>query len=161
MARTVGVMLRELISHLFRKPATVLYPGERLAPPERFRGRLIWNDDLCIRCNLCVRDCPCEVLDLVERPDGSVDDKGKPIRDLVAKMDRCSSCGQCAWVCPKDAIRFERVFELAQATRDELKMYVEHNPPPEIEAPPPHEARPQSPQPDATDPSEEDKSQHS
>ncbi|NLJ35789.1 MAG: 4Fe-4S binding protein [candidate division WS1 bacterium] len=129
MAKTVGVMLRELMSHLFRKPVTVMYPSQRLTPPERFRGRLIWNDDLCIRCNLCVRDCPNEVLALVERPDGSVDDKGKPIRDLVGKMDRCSSCGQCEWVCPKDALRFERVFEMAQPSRENFKLYVEHNPP--------------------------------
>ncbi len=129
MARSVGVMLRELLSHLFAKPATVLYPLQRLEPPERFRGRLIWNTDLCIRCNMCVRDCPCDVLDLVEREDGAVDDKGKPLKDLVAIMDRCIFCGQCSWVCPKDAIRFERVYELAQGDRTSLKMYTEHGTP--------------------------------
>ena len=136
MPKTIGVMFKELISHLFAKPATVLYPLERLAPPERFRGRLIWNADLCIGCNMCVRDCPCDVLELVERADGSVDDKGKPIKDLVAVMDRCIFCGQCSWVCPKDAIRFERVYELAQGDKSELKMYVEQaEPDPQPEEP--------------------------
>ena len=126
MGRSVGVMFKELMSHLFKKPATVLYPLERLEPPERFRGRLIWDDANCIRCSMCVRDCPSEALELVERGDGSVDDKGKPVKDLVAAMSRCIFCGQCSWVCPKDALRFERVFELAQGDKAELKMYVEN-----------------------------------
>jgi len=138
MGRSVGVMFKELMSHLFKKPATVLYPLQRLDPPERFRGRLIWDDTECIRCSMCVRDCPCDVLELVERDDGSVDDKGKPVRDLVAIMKRCIFCGQCSWVCPKDALRFERVFELAQADKNGLRMYVENHqtyePPPVAEA---------------------------
>ncbi|HCU34723.1 MAG TPA: ferredoxin [Armatimonadetes bacterium] len=129
MSRGLGVMVKELLSNLFAKPATVLYPFDRLEPPERFRGRLIWNDELCIRCNMCVRDCPAEVLDLVEREDGALDAKGKPKKDLVAQMYRCIFCGQCEWVCPKDAIRFERVFELAQADKHTLQMYVEHTAP--------------------------------
>ena len=131
MSRGLGVMVKELLSNLFAKPATVLYPFDRLEPPERFRGRLIWNDELCIRCNMCVRDCPAEVLDLVEREDGALDAKGKPKKDLVAKMYRCIFCGQCEWVCPKDAIRFERVFELAQADKHTLQMYTEHTAPAE------------------------------
>lgn len=133
MARGLGVMVKELLSNLFAKPATVLYPFDRLEPPERFRGRLIWNDDLCIRCNMCVRDCPSEVLEFVEREDGALDAKGKPKKDLVAKMYRCIFCGQCEWVCPKDAIRFERVFELAQADKHTLQMYTEHTAPAEEE----------------------------
>ncbi len=128
MSRGLGVMVKELLSHLFAKPATVLYPFDRLQPPERFRGRLIWNDDLCIRCNMCVRDCPCDVLELVEREDGALDAKGKPKKDLVAQMYRCCFCGQCEWVCPKDCIRFERVFELAHADKHNLKMYTEYEP---------------------------------
>ena len=158
MGRSVGVMFKELMSHLFKKPATVLYPFERLDPPERFRGRLIWDDEKCIRCSMCVRDCPSEVLALVERGDGSVDDKGKPVKDLVGTMSRCIYCGQCAWVCPKDALRFERVFELAQGNKSELRMYVENPqtyepaPPAEpTEEAPETEAAPEAPEGDQTE----------
>ena len=153
MGRSVGVMFKELMSHLFKKPATVLYPLERLEPPERFRGRLIWDDTKCIRCGMCVRDCPSDVLELVERGDGAVDDKGKPARDLVAIMSRCNFCGQCSWVCPKDALRFERVFELAQGNKNDLKMYLEN--PQTYEPGPPAEATDAAPETEEEDQTEE------
>ncbi len=122
MARSLGVMFKQLMSSLFSKPATFMYPGDRHEPPARFRGRLVWHDEQCIRCNLCVRDCPGDALELVEREDGSVDAKGKPMKDLVAKMERCIYCGQCAWVCPKDAISFEQRYELATMDKTQVKM---------------------------------------
>ena len=36
-------MLGELLRSLFRRPATVLYPFERLEVPDRFRGRVAFD----------------------------------------------------------------------------------------------------------------------
>lgn len=123
MPRSLGVMFREVITHLFRKPATVMYPAEYRKPPERFRGRLIWNTDKCNRCSLCVRDCPCDVLALVpwqDAPEGE-----RKAKDLAAIMERCIYCGQCSWVCPTGAIRFEGVQEMAEVQRQDFRYFVE------------------------------------
>ena len=68
----IGAMLQELMgSLLFRKRATVLYPIERLEPPERFRGRLLYDADTCTLCGLCARDCPGMVIKVVSPPSSS------------------------------------------------------------------------------------------
>ncbi len=125
MAKSLGVIVKEVLSNLFKKPATVLYPAEYRRPPQRFRGRLIWNDDQCIRCNMCARDCPSDVLHFVRREPETLDKRDKPIEDLVAIMERCIYCGQCEWVCPKDAIRFEGVPEMAEVKRQDFRYFVE------------------------------------
>jgi NAD(P)H-quinone oxidoreductase subunit I len=41
-----------------RRPITVQYPYEKLIPSERFRGRIHFEFDKCISCEVCVRVCP-------------------------------------------------------------------------------------------------------
>jgi formate hydrogenlyase subunit 6/NADH:ubiquinone oxidoreductase subunit I len=125
MPKSLGVIVKEVLSNLFKKPATVMYPVEYRRPPQRFRGRLVWNDDLCIRCNMCERDCPADVLHFVRRDPEMLDKRDKPIEDMIAIMERCIYCGQCEWVCPKDAIRFEGVPEMAETQRQSFKWFVE------------------------------------
>jgi formate hydrogenlyase subunit 6/NADH:ubiquinone oxidoreductase subunit I len=120
MARNYGiaVMALELMESLMlRKPATVLYPVERLEPPERFRGRLRYDPGSCSLCGLCQRDCPGDVIKVirerVEKEDGTKELTGH----LEFEMDRCIFCGQCAHSCRQGAITFTQEFELAQPTR--------------------------------------------
>lgn len=40
------------------QPITVQYPYEKLIPSERFRGRIHFEFDKCISCEVCVRVCP-------------------------------------------------------------------------------------------------------
>ena len=44
--------------HLKRRPVTVQYPYEKLIPSERYRGRIHYEFDKCIACEVCVRVCP-------------------------------------------------------------------------------------------------------
>ena len=44
--------------HLRRRPITVQYPYEKLTPSERYRGRIHYEFDKCIACEVCVRVCP-------------------------------------------------------------------------------------------------------
>ena len=41
-----------------RRPITVQYPYEKLIPSERYRGRIHYEFDKCIACEVCVRVCP-------------------------------------------------------------------------------------------------------
>ncbi len=115
----IGVMFTEIMkSLLVEKRATVLYPIERLTPPERFRGRLHYDPNKCTLCGLCARDCPGFVIKVVrtkvKKEDGTVERGGH----LEFEMDRCIFCGQCEQSCPKSAITFSHDFELAQPDRE-------------------------------------------
>ena len=41
--------------HMRRRPITVQYPYEKLIPSERYRGRIHYEFDKCIACEVCVR----------------------------------------------------------------------------------------------------------
>ncbi|MCD6359558.1 MAG: 4Fe-4S binding protein [Armatimonadetes bacterium] len=113
----IGAMWQDLARSLMSKPNTVLYPIERLEPPERFRGRLILDTSTCVLCGLCARDCPANVITVVrnrvEREDGTKELVGH----LEFEMDRCIFCGQCAESCNSNSITFTNEFEFAQTDR--------------------------------------------
>src|SRR5438132_3853008 len=92
-------------SYLFRKPVTIEYPDRVPVPipdtlPERYRGFLEVDMDICTACKACERDCPiqCIVIDLVKREDGT---RGMTRFDI--DMGKCMYCGICVESCPTDA----------------------------------------------------------
>jgi formate hydrogenlyase subunit 6/NADH:ubiquinone oxidoreductase subunit I len=105
-----GKMLPRIIVFILRKPVTVLYPKEKLALPESFRGKMKFDPSKCIGCGLCARDCPSRACTMTE-----VEGKKQPCFDL----DFCTFCGQCAESCPKKAIEMGKEFELAHYKKGE------------------------------------------
>ncbi len=121
MARkfSIAAMSMELMeSLLVRKPATVMYPIERLSPPDRFRGRMVYDPGTCTLCGLCQRDCPADVIKVIRKRVEREDGKKETVGHVEFEMDRCIFCGQCAYSCNSGSITFSKEFELAQPTRD-------------------------------------------
>jgi formate hydrogenlyase subunit 6/NADH:ubiquinone oxidoreductase subunit I len=104
-------ILKEVISQVFRAPATRKYPEVKPEVPEGFRGRQIFNLGLCISCGLCAKDCPAKAIEMVD-----VEGKRRPLFHL----DRCVFCYQCAESCPRNAIESSTVFELACTNKNAL-----------------------------------------
>jgi formate hydrogenlyase subunit 6/NADH:ubiquinone oxidoreductase subunit I len=112
-------------SHLFRTPITVQYPDRIPAPlqktlPERTRGHLTVDMEICISCLACEKACPIDVIKIedVKIPKETVvgvDGKEtvrvkEPTRfDIV--MYKCMYCGLCVDPCPTGAIHFTKEFE--------------------------------------------------
>jgi NAD(P)H-quinone oxidoreductase subunit I len=108
---------------LFRKPVTVQYPDRMPMPmsdalPERYRGFLEVDMDICTACKACERDCPinCIVID-IEKVDGV-----RAMTRFDIDLGKCMYCGICVESCPTDAqapgddeqtkcIRFTKEFE--------------------------------------------------
>jgi len=109
----IGAMLGEIVPSLFKKPATDLYPFERNPAPERLRGRLVWNVDNCVGCNMCMKDCPTGAIKIY-----TVDKKAKRYV-MRYYTDRCIFCSQCVQNCRFDALVMSNTdWELAMLDRE-------------------------------------------
>jgi formate hydrogenlyase subunit 6/NADH:ubiquinone oxidoreductase subunit I len=104
-------MVKAVFACLLRKPFTRRYPEVKPDLPEGFRGKQIFNINLCIGCGLCSRDCPAKAIEMVE-----VNGKRYPMFHL----DRCIFCYQCEESCPRSAIKSSKIFELASADKLDL-----------------------------------------
>ncbi|MGB8779160.1 MAG: 4Fe-4S binding protein [Candidatus Bathyarchaeia archaeon] len=109
--RKLSPMLKEVIAQIFTKPATQKYPAVRPKIPEGFRGKQIFDINLCISCGLCASDCPAKAIEMVD-----VEGKKRPLFHL----DRCVFCYQCAEGCPRNAIKETGFFELASTSKCDL-----------------------------------------
>ncbi len=69
--------------------------------PPNFRGKLKYDIESCIGCQLCVKVCPSQAL--VFKEDNTV-------RHYV---NRCTFCGQCVDICPTDSFEFTDEFLMA------------------------------------------------
>lgn len=123
MSLKLGAMLPDLVRHFFRKPATVQYPFEKLELPKKFRGNPVMDPALCIGCQMCVRDCPSEAIEIHKESETTGEDgKVKKTFSMTFYLDRCSHCAQCEEVCPKKAIHLDSTFEHGAFDRGALKI---------------------------------------
>jgi len=60
-ARYIGQSFMIILSHANRLPVTIQYPYEKIITSERFRGRIHFEFDKCIACEVCVHVCPIDL----------------------------------------------------------------------------------------------------
>ena len=58
---------------MVKQPVTVCYPQEKLTAPERLRGHIVNDMDVCICCGMCgecIESCPkhCLTMDTARTP---------------------------------------------------------------------------------------------
>jgi NAD(P)H-quinone oxidoreductase subunit I len=103
-ARTTAEGLSITLAQYFRRPTTVQYPDRTAVPvvdslPERYRGFLEVDMDICTACKACERDCPINVIAIdVEK----VGDQRVMTRFDI-DMGKCMYCGICVESCPIEA----------------------------------------------------------
>ena len=116
----IGAFIPEMLRNLRKKPATHMYPFEAIAVPEGYRGIPKFVYDKCVGCQLCVKDCTAEALEIqqvIEPAPPAVEGEPAPKVQkkwrMVLYVDRCIHCARCAEVCARDAISMDERFELA------------------------------------------------
>lgn len=105
-----GVMIGAVLGRLTKKPVTVLFPFEESPAEPGYRGQMTFDNDKCISCGMCAKDCPSFACVMEE-----IDGKERP----VFYLDRCMFCGQCEESCPKDAIEMTTKYDLAHLPGDD------------------------------------------
>ena len=84
--------------HLFKKNVTIQYPEARMEPTHRLRGMFRLDEDRCIKCTICARDCPIDIIYIrdhteVEEVEGSGETKeestiGEPFTQIDEQLER-------------------------------------------------------------------------
>ncbi|HEY9076785.1 MAG TPA: 4Fe-4S binding protein [Anaerolineaceae bacterium] len=114
----IGSMLSDILRSLFHRPATEHYPFERNAAPKRLRGKLIWDPAKCTGCQLCVKDCPSDAIELITI------DRVKKRFVVRYNIDRCTYCAQCVQNCRFKCLEMSNEqWELAALKRQPFEVY--------------------------------------
>jgi NAD(P)H-quinone oxidoreductase subunit I len=117
-AKYIGQGLSVTFDHMSRRPITVQYPYEKLIPSERFRGRIHFEFDKCISCEVCVRVCPIN-LPVVDW-EFNKETKKKQLKHYSIDFGVCIFCGNCVEYCPTNCLSMTEEYELAAYDRHEL-----------------------------------------
>lgn len=89
----IGSMFSDVFKSLFRRPATQSYPLERAPSPPRLRSKLLYDPSQCTGCQLCIKDCPSDAIELI-----TLDRVNKRFV-MRYHVDRCTFCDQCVVTC--------------------------------------------------------------
>lgn len=117
-AKFIGQGLSVTFDHMSRRPVTVQYPYEKLIPSERYRGRIHYEFDKCISCEVCVRVCPINLPVVDWEFDKQA--KKKKLKHYSIDFGVCIFCGNCVEYCPTNCLSMTEEYELASYDRHEL-----------------------------------------
>nr|YP_009548893.1 NADH-plastoquinone oxidoreductase subunit I [Ceratopteris cornuta]AYW15868.1 NADH-plastoquinone oxidoreductase subunit I [Pteris vittata]QBF44642.1 NADH-plastoquinone oxidoreductase subunit I [Pteris vittata] len=117
-AKYIGQGSAVTLDHSNRLPITVQYPYEKNLPSERFRGRIHFEFDKCIACEVRVRVCPINLpaVDWVFIKDV----KKKKLKSYSIDFGVCIFCGNCIEYCPTNCLSMTEEYELSSYDRHEL-----------------------------------------
>lgn len=117
-AKGITQGLAVTFDHMRRRPVTVQYPYEKLIPSERYRGRIHFEFDKCIACEVCVRVCPINlpVVDWVMNKET----RKKQLKNYSIDFGVCIFCGNCVEYCPTNCLSMTEEYELATFDRHQL-----------------------------------------
>jgi len=112
--KKTGKMAGQVLSSVFKKPATTRYPYVRDDVPTNLKAKIKFNPEKCIGCKLCIRDCPSNAINII--------DMGDKKYEAEFALDKCIYCSQCVLSCLKGALETTNEFELAQLDNKKLKI---------------------------------------
>lgn len=105
----------EAIKNLFKRPVTKRYPKTKVKAPKNYRGKIKFNEGLCIGCGICMKVCPA----------GAITKKVENVKEgkkitLSFSLSSCTFCKFCADHCPKKAIELTEEYSMVSTDKEQL-----------------------------------------
>lgn len=115
--KLIGI-IKDAVTSLFKKPATITYPFKEEPVPKRYRARLDYNALKCTGCMLCMRDCPANTIKI-----NVIDRKAKQFV-MTYNIGECVYCMQCVFNCRFDALHMtNKNWESASDAKKTFQLY--------------------------------------
>lgn len=93
------MMLRQILTNLFSRPATRPFPLKARAPAAGYRGAVEFSPENCIFCGACSLRCPANAI--------TVDRAGKT---LTFDLFRCIHCACCQEACKRGCVQLRAMY---------------------------------------------------
>ena len=107
----MGSFIKVALRNLIKGPSTIKYPFEDSPAPEKLRGKIVHNPDICVACHMCEYVCAGGAIKIQQTED-------KQGIDFVVWHDSCAFCGLCEYYCPTKAIHLSNDYHTAHLQED-------------------------------------------
>lgn len=107
----MGSFLKIALRNLIKGPSTDKYPFGETFVPEKLRGKIKHNPEICMACRICEHVCAGGAIRIEEVADGSG-------LDFVVWHNSCAFCGLCEHYCPTGAIHLTNDYHTAHLQQD-------------------------------------------
>lgn len=113
--------LPEAIRAVVKGPYTVRFPFGETVDTGAYRGKAVWDEDVCVGCGACYEVCPASAIEMVDDTDSV-----PPMRRFKLRYDQCIFCGHCHYNCiTEDGIYQTTEWDLATYDRTQSFTTVE------------------------------------
>ena len=110
--------LKVLLRNVLDGPSTDPFPLGETFTPDRFRGKVLINPELCMGCGICHHTCAAGAINITVRKDNSG-------YDFTVWHNSCCLCASCRHYCPTKAITLTTDWHNAHG-QDEKFTWMEH-----------------------------------
>ena len=105
--------LKVLVDNVVKGPSTDPFPLGETFTPERFRGKVTIDPELCMGCGMCRHVCAAGAINITVRSDSSG-------YDISVWHNSCCLCASCRQFCPTKAITLSNDWHNAHPQEDKF-----------------------------------------